>query len=78
MKHIVIAKLFRNGNSQAIRLPKAFRFEGDEVLLYRDGDRIIIQPNKTHWEDFFLTTKNTPRDFMKNRKDTPPQKRKLF
>jgi antitoxin VapB len=75
---IVIAKLFKNGNSQAIRLPKSFRFEGDEVLLYRDGDRIIIQPNKPHWEDFFLSAESASKDFLKNRKDTRPQKRTLF
>ncbi len=39
------AKLFNNGRSQAVRLPKAFRFEGvSEVLIERDGDRIILRP----------------------------------
>ena len=39
------AKLFTNGRSQAVRLPKAFRFEGvSEVLIERDGDRIILRP----------------------------------
>jgi antitoxin VapB len=41
------AKLFLNGRSQAVRLPKAFRFEGiSEVLIERDGDRVIISPGK--------------------------------
>lgn len=41
------AKLFRNGRSQAVRLPKAFRFEGtSEVFIERDGDRVIISPGK--------------------------------
>lgn len=39
------AKLFQNGRSQAVRLPKAFRFEGaSEVLIERDGDRVILSP----------------------------------
>jgi len=41
------AKLFQNGRSQAVRLPKAFRFEGvSEVLIDRDGDRVILSPGK--------------------------------
>jgi antitoxin VapB len=38
------AKLFANGRSQAVRLPKAFRMPGDEVRISRDGDRIILEP----------------------------------
>ncbi|MBL8450000.1 MAG: AbrB/MazE/SpoVT family DNA-binding domain-containing protein [Dechloromonas sp.] len=41
------AKLFQNGRSQAVRLPKAFRFEGvSEVLIEKDGDRVILSPGK--------------------------------
>ncbi len=39
------AKLFTHGGSQAVRLPKAFRFEGAEVTIERDGDRVILQPS---------------------------------
>jgi antitoxin VapB len=38
------AKLFTHGGSQAVRLPKAFRFEGDEVEVRKDGDRVILEP----------------------------------
>lgn len=38
------AKLFRHGGSQAVRLPKAFRFEGDEVEVSRRGDKVILSP----------------------------------
>lgn len=41
------AKLFLNGRSQAVRLPKAFRFEGvTEVFIQRDGDRVILSPSR--------------------------------
>lgn len=38
------AKLFRTGGSQAVRLPKAFRFPGDSVRIHRDGRRVILEP----------------------------------
>jgi antitoxin VapB len=38
------AKVFRNGRSQAVRLPKEFRFEGSEVSIRREGDAVILEP----------------------------------
>lgn len=38
------AKLFAHGGSQAVRLPKAFRFEGDEVTVRREGSAVILEP----------------------------------
>lgn len=44
------AKLFLNGRSQAVRLPKEFRFEGSEVAIHKEGDRIILEPiRKRKW-----------------------------
>jgi antitoxin VapB len=40
----VTAKLFRSGRSQAVRLPKEFRFEGDEVRIRREGRRVVLEP----------------------------------
>lgn len=37
-------KLFRNGRNQAVRIPKEFEFEGDEAILKKDGDRLILEP----------------------------------
>jgi antitoxin VapB len=42
------AKLFQHGGSQAVRLPKAFRFEGTEVSVRREGDAVILEPVKAH------------------------------
>ena len=48
------AKLFMNGRSQAVRLPKAFRFEGTEVRIRKQGDKVILEPvKKTKWPDGF-------------------------
>jgi antitoxin VapB len=81
------AKLFRNGRSQAVRLPAEFRFEGDEVFIRRDektGD-VILSRRPSSWEEFFRVRDEAlgadPRaaeEFLVNRKDRPPQKRKLF
>ena len=49
------AKLFRNGGSQAVRLPKGYRFEGqDEVVISRDGRRVILEPCSPTWSAAFL------------------------
>jgi antitoxin VapB len=42
------AKIFRNGRSQAIRLPKEYRFKGREVSIRREGDAVILEPIKQH------------------------------
>jgi antitoxin VapB len=76
------AKLFRNGRSQAVRLPVDFRFAGSEVYVRRDpatGD-VILSRRPESWQDFFdlTSTLDIPNDFLAYRKDAPPQKRKLF
>ena len=38
------AKIFQHGGSQAVRLPKAYRFEGTEVLIERHGDEVVLKP----------------------------------
>ena len=47
------AKLFTHGGSQAVRLPKAFRFEGTEVRIRKDGERVILEPLKRDWAAFW-------------------------
>jgi antitoxin VapB len=77
-----IAKLFPNGRSQAVRLPAEYRFEGSEVYVRRDsitGD-VILSRRPDSWADFFdlMKTIELPKDFLADRKDAPPQKRRLF
>lgn len=47
MPRIQTAKLFMNGRSQAVRLPQEFRFEGEEVRIHREGNRVILEPVTT-------------------------------
>ena len=37
-------KLFRNGRNQAVRIPREFEFDGDEAVMRKDGDRLILEP----------------------------------
>ena len=75
------AKLFRNGRSQAVRLPADYRFEGSEVYIRRTvtGD-ILLSRKPESWQDFFelMKTVDVPEDFLTERKDVAPQKRNLF
>ncbi|CAL1241933.1 antitoxin [Candidatus Methylocalor cossyra] len=47
-----IAKVFISGNSQAIRLPKEFRLDTDEVFISKSGDSLIVTPRMNSWEGF--------------------------
>ena len=76
------AKLFKNGRSQAVRLPSEFRFESSEVFIRRDprsGD-VILSKRPDSWDSFFeLVDRNpVPEDFMSDRGDGPPQRRKAL
>jgi len=49
-----VAKLFQNGRSQAVRLPKEFRFDGTEVKISKQGEKVILEPvEKSKWPDGF-------------------------
>ena len=48
------AKLFENGRSQAVRLPKDCRFEGKEVLTHKIGNMVLLMPKDTEWRNFLL------------------------
>ena len=48
-----IAKLFRNGNSQAVRLPQEFRFKGDRVRIRKVGDTVVLEPVITSTKEWF-------------------------
>ncbi len=70
------AKLFYNGRSQAVRLPRDYRFEGDEVYIKKIGNAVVLIPKEKVWEvhdsglDYFSD------DFMESRKQPDLEKRK--
>ena len=61
------AKLFRNGDSQAVRLPKEFRFDGEEVLIRRIGDAVVLLPVARSWDSLLGSLDKFPADFMADR-----------
>ena len=69
------AKLFRNGSSQAVRLPKEFRFEGDEVLIKRLGKAVVLLPRDDAWDVLFDAVREFPVDYVITREQPPLQER---
>ncbi len=70
-----IAKIFMNGRSQAVRLPKEYRFDTDEVYITKQGSSIIITEKKPTWDEFFDSESVFDSDFLKDRLDIQPQER---
>lgn len=68
------AKLFQNGQSQAVRLPKEYRFEGDSVAIRRIGEAVILQPKKS-WDTLFDALDQFSPDFMEERSQPEIQER---
>lgn len=72
-----IARVFRSGNSQAVRLPKEFRFNVSEVEIFRRGDEIVLREKAKGLASAFHLIADLPDDvFPRRRADAPPQKRK--
>jgi antitoxin VapB len=73
------AKVFTSGNSQAIRLPKEFRFSGTEVEISRRGDEVILRERLLTPADGFRLLASLPDDFMaQGRQDSVPQERETL
>ena len=69
------AKLFQNGQSQAVRLPKEFRFKGNEVFIKKSGSAVILIPLVNSWDSLFGSLDKFTKDFMPNRDQPRQQKR---
>jgi len=76
------AKLFSTGRSQAVRLPKEFRFEGTEVLIRRNPHtgEVVLSPKPLSWQEFFELADGVQLlgEFMAEREDLPPPRESLF
>lgn len=77
--HPVYARVFQSGNSQAVRLPQAFRFDVDRVEIFRRGDEIVLRPLPSDAGGIFDALRELPADFLADgRDDAPPQDREAF
>ncbi|NKB24670.1 MAG: AbrB/MazE/SpoVT family DNA-binding domain-containing protein [Kiritimatiellae bacterium] len=72
------AKLFKNGQSQAVRLPKEFRFEGNSVFINRIGNYVVLVPQNDSWKSMFDATKEFSNDFMADRDQGKQAEREGF
>lgn len=63
---MMTAKLFENGRSQAVRLPKECRFSGDEVAINKVGDIVILMPQENKWSGFLSSFELFSDDFLSN------------
>ena len=68
------AKIFKHGNSQAVRLPKEFRFDDDEVLIKRSGEGVLLLPKKITYEQVMAVAGQFKGKF--ERRQPKDQKRK--
>ncbi len=66
------AKVFKSGNSQAVRIPKEFHLEGEEVEIRRKGKTLILRPKNQSWAALIDSLKKFTDDFMVEGRRQPP------
>ncbi|WP_133511200.1 type II toxin-antitoxin system antitoxin VapB [Candidatus Thiosymbion oneisti] len=69
------ARLFVNGGSQAVRLPKEYRFPGNEVVIRHLGNAVVLLPKDDPWQVMFDALAEFPEDFAISREQPEPQER---
>lgn len=72
------AKIFQNGQSQAVRLPKEFRFDDNEVFIKKTGNVVQLIPRSDSWNSLFESLKKFSSDFMAERVQPELDKREIF
>jgi len=75
---MITAKVFKSGNSQAVRLPKKYRFDSDEVAINRIGNVLIMTPKDDPWSIFSQGIREIGDDFPKTIKKIKHSKRAAF
>lgn len=70
------ARVFQSGNSQAVRLPKEFRLNVEQVEIFRRGNELVLREYPADGAEIFDALASLPEDFMaQGREDAPPQER---
>jgi antitoxin VapB len=69
------AKLFKNNRSQAVRLPKEFQFDSQEVYIRKEGDDVILSPRPADWSAYLESGPVASAEFMKDVLGLPVQER---
>jgi antitoxin VapB len=71
-------RVFQNGNSQAVRIPKEFQFVTEEVEIFRRGDEIVLRPYRPNLSEALDLLAALPEDFMADGRDDPPPQNRDF
>jgi antitoxin VapB len=69
------AKIFMNNRSQAVRLPKEFQFDVQEVFIRKEGNDIVLSPRPMDWSSYLATGPWASESFMEDIEDLPVQER---
>ena len=73
---MITTRVFKSGNSQAVRIPKEFQFDVSELEIFKRGEELILRPKKENLADAFDLITSLSDDFMQDgRDDLPPQER---
>lgn len=68
---ITVARLFWSGKNQAVKLPKHYNFECDEIYIKKQGNSLILMPKNKPFDLFYYSLRNFTEDFMDERKQLP-------
>lgn len=71
------AKLFQNGRSQAVRLPKEFQFAGSDVIIRKVGEAVMLFPKTKAWETFLNGLNSFSDDFMAEGREQPGEQKRV-
>ena len=71
-------RLFRNGRNQAVRIPVEFELPGDEAIMHRDGERLIIEPLRKRGLLALLKTMEPLNDEFPEISDPPPKRERMI
>jgi len=69
------ARVFMTNRSQAVRLPKEFQFDSDEVFIRKEGEDVILSPRPMDWGPYLESGPVASNSFMENVEDLPVQER---
>jgi antitoxin VapB len=72
---VMITRVFKSGNSQAVRIPKEFHLDGEEVEIRRQGGSLILRPRKESWASLVGSLAKFTDDFMAERRQPRTQDR---
>lgn len=73
---MITTRVFKSGNSQAVRIPKEFQFDVEELEIFQRGEELILRKKQNDLSDVMDIFASLPDDFMENgRDDAPPQER---